>query len=441
MGGTFTSETKIRPGSYVNVKSNSLNAKTSSERGIIALPLPLSFGESKVVMEIDNSTNLQNMLGYSITDEKMLLIKETLKRGNRILLYRLNSGTKASKTVDALTVTAKYAGVRGNDIIVSIASNVDTEDFTVETYLAGRKVDSQVGKNISDLVSNNFVEFSGEGALVANAGIVLESGADGEVTGQDYIDFLAEIEKYKFNILAITAEDVTDIKDVIKTFIKRLRENEGKKVQVVISNFANADYEGIISVKNGVVLENGTVINAAKACAYVAGIMAAADVNKSNTYETYDGAVKTDVIYTNNEIEEALKNGEIVFVNKNDKVVIEQDINTLVTYTLEKNEYFHKNRVVRCIDALEMKVSELFENYYIGKVNNDEGGRTLFKSAVIKLINTDFVQKGAITNFSNEDVTVEAGSDIDSLKIEIGIYPVDSMEKLYATIILKGGNE
>lgn len=440
MAGTYSSETKIRPGAYTNVKSNSLDVNMSASRGIVAIPLVLDWGKVNEVIEIDSTSNLKPIFGYDITDSQMLLIRETLKNAKKLLVYRLNSGLKASKTVDGFTITAKYEGTRGNDITVRILANVDTEDFTVETFLGDSKVDSQNGTKVSDLISNEYVEFSGTEDLTANAGIKLEGGTNQTVSGSNYTTFLEKIEKFKFNVLAITTEDVTSIKAVLKTFVKRLRDS-GKYIQMVISNYDNADYEGIISVKNGVILDDGTVLNASKACAYVAGIMAAADVNKSNTYEVYDGAVNVDTIYTDTEIEEALTKGELVFTIKNDKVIIEQDINTLVTYTVEKNQYFHKNRVVRCIDTLQEEITTLFENYYIGKVNNDEDGRTLFKSAVIKLINDNYVQKAAIRDFENGDVTVEAGDEIDTIRMKIGIKPVDAIEKLYTVITLQGGNE
>ena len=48
---------------------------------------------------------------------------------------------------------------------------------------------------------------------------------------------------------------------------------------------------------------------------------------------------------------------------------------------------------------MQEEITVLFENYYVGKVNNDGNGRTLFKSAIIKLINDNYVQKSAIRDF------------------------------------------
>ncbi|MEY8672739.1 phage tail sheath C-terminal domain-containing protein, partial [Enterococcus gallinarum] len=41
---------------------------------------------------------------------------------------------------------------------------------------------------------------------------------------------------------------------------------------------------------------------------------------------------------------------------------------------------------------------------------------------------------GAITNFSAEDVSVEAGNDKDSIVLNVQVQPVDAMEKLYMTV-------
>ncbi|BBP90934.1 hypothetical protein BsIDN1_45520 [Bacillus safensis] len=75
-------------------------------------------------------------------------------------------------------------------------------------------------------------------------------------------------------------------------FIKRLRDDQGRKVQGVLANYS-ADHEGIINVTSGVVLEDGTEITPAKATAWVAGASAGANFNQSLTFVEYEGAVDT----------------------------------------------------------------------------------------------------------------------------------------------------
>ncbi len=102
----------------------------------------------------------------------------------------------------------------------------------------------------------------------------------------------------------------------------------------------SGDYEGIINVTEGVLLEDGTEIKAEDATAWVAGASASAAFNQSLTFVEYEGAV--DVLHrlTHDEVIERLSKGEFLFsYDARDKSVsVEKDINSLVTFTAEKNK-------------------------------------------------------------------------------------------------------
>src|SRR5690606_14189912 len=162
--------------------------------------------------------------------------------------------------------------------------------FDVQTLVDGREVDLQTVSSIESLQENAWVTFSGTGTPEQTAGTNLSGGTDGEVTNADYTDYLSAIELHDFQTIAAPVSDET-LKGVFVSFAKRMREDEGKKIQVVLPDYPNADYEGVISVKNGVVLEDGTTVNNIQATAWVAGATAGANVNESLTYAAYDGAV------------------------------------------------------------------------------------------------------------------------------------------------------
>ncbi|GAA0717201.1 phage tail sheath family protein [Clostridium malenominatum] len=433
-GGTWNTQNKIRPGAYINFKSKSKDSYILGERGVVTMPLNLPWGAEKEVIEINTGEDLFELIGMDTTEESTLLIKETLKRAKKLLLYRVNAGTKATSTVEGLTITAKHSGTKGNSIKIIIQNNIDDEtSFDVMTMLGNTQVDKQIGvKSIENLSSNSFVEFKGAGELKATAGITLSGGDDGVVSNGDYTDYLATIELYDFNTMAMPTKD-SSIKAIATTFIKRLREQEGKKVQCVLENYPEADYEGVISVKNGVILNDMTVISSEKAVAFVAGATAGANVNQSLTYSAYDGAIDVDTRYTNKDIETALKNGEVVFIANNSKVIIEQDINTLKTFVEDKNNDFRKNRVIRVLDGIGNDIKSLYENSYIGKASNNEDSRNLFKKDIIKYLET-LQGIGAIENVSTEDVVVLQGENKDSILVKVGIQSIDSMEKLYMNV-------
>lgn len=434
-GGTWTSQNKIRPGAYINFKSKKKDTVLLGERGIATMALTLPWGPEKQVITIHADDDLSRVLGINIADESALLIREVFKKAKTLLLYRLNEGAKATATLDTLTITAKYEGTKGNNITVVIQNSIDNVgSFEVITMFEGNKVDKQLGKTISDLKANSYVDFKGTGDLKASAGVPLKGGDDGTVTNQSYTDYLAAIEPYEFHTMGIPTKD-SSIKAVATTFIKRLKE-EGRQVQLVLENYHEADSENVISVKNGVVLSDGTIMTSDKAVAFITGAAAGANVNKSNTYLEYPGAIDVDTKYTNREIEEALLNGEVIFTISNRRIVIEQDINTFKSFTSDKGKDYRKNRVVRTLFEVNNGIRLLWETNYIGEGDNDEDGRNLFKKDIIK-----FLEKlqgiGAVENVIPEDVEIERGQDKDSTVAVIGVQPIDAMEKLYMTVEVK----
>jgi hypothetical protein len=432
-GGTFTTQNKVRPGAYFNFATNA-TLGTLGDRGIATMALKLSWGAVKQVLTIHAGDNVKTILGYDITDAKLLLIREALKRAGTLLLYRLNAGTKATAIVGSLTATAKYGGVRGNDLKIIIQTNVDdAAKFDVKTLLGSDEMDKQVVANIAGLVANAWIDWSGTGSLTATAGATLTGGADGTVVNSDHTDYLAAIEVYDFQTVALPSNDST-LKSVYVAFAKRLRDDEGKKIQAVLENYPTANHEGVISVKNGVVLSDGTVLDSISATAWVAGATAAAQVNESLTYQAYDDAIDANPRYTNSQIETALKAGEFLFTQNQGGALVEQDINTLTSFTVTKGKIFSKNRVIRVLDAINNDLKGIFESFYIGKIDNNPDGRNLLKNEYVKYMET-LQSIGALQNFDSQtDITIVQGDASDSVYTEFSAQPVDAVEKIYTKV-------
>lgn len=429
-GGTWNIQNKVRPGAYVNVGSKGGVGTSESTRGVATLPITLDFGPEKEVIEVNHATDL-TAFGYDLTHPKMLLVREALKRAASVLLYRVGSGGKATVTEGELSITALYGGTRGNVINVTSKASVSiSAAFEVETYLDGRLVDSQVATTIEELISNRLVSFAGSGALTAFA-TVLAGGTDTSTTAQDYATYFEKIQLFDFNTMALPVTD-TAIKTAGIAFVKRMRDEEGKKCQLVLSG-QDANHESVINVKNGVILEDGTVLTADQSTAWVAGASAAAGVDQSLTYTKYDGAVDVSPRLLNSEIIEALSKGEFVFTEKRGEAVVEQDINSLNIFTPEKNKFFAKNRVLRVLDDIANNAKKTFEDNFIGKVNNDVDGREMFKADRIAYF--DALQAaGAIIGFVADDIEVLPGNDKDAILLNVAVQPVDAMEKLYMTV-------
>ncbi|MHA7966611.1 phage tail sheath family protein [Paenibacillus sp. CAU 1782] len=434
-GGTWTVQNKVRPGVYINFNSTPQPLGAVGERGVVTMPLVLSWGESKEIVAVEAGENTWNKLGYAISAAELQLVRESLKRSQTLLLYRVNTGVKASATAGELIATARYGGIRGNDISIVVEANADDEAlFDVKTVVAGVVQDVQTVSDIAGLTDNGWVTWNATGGLEETAGAPLSGGSNGTATAQDYMDYLSAVETQQFNAMALPSDD-TDLKGVFASFIRTLRDVEGRKATLVLAGYPQGDYEGIISVKNGVVLENGAKLGAVEAVAWTAGAAAGANTNESLTYAAYDGAVDANPRYTNSQTIAALQNGEFVFTQDKGRAVVEQDINSFTSFTPEKGRHFGKNRVVRVLDAINNGLADVFNSFFIGKVANTADGRNLLRNECVNYL-TGLQNIGAIQNFnSGSDIRISAvPNQSEGVLVELSIQPVDAIEKIYITV-------
>ena len=418
-GGTFSTQNKVLPGTYINYISASTANVALGSRGVVAMPIELDWGKDGII-EITNATFLtdaRKLLGYSVDSEKLQIIREVLANAVTLYLYRLNgSGVKATCTY----ATAKYAGTRGNALTIGIAANVDdTTKFNVSTYLDGALIETQVVANASELVENDYVTFASGATLEATAGVPLTGGTNGTADGETYAKALGALESYAFNTLACLSTEEA-IKAVVVAYTKRLRDEVGQKFQAVVNN-TTADYEGVINVDD---------INAVP---WVAGAVGACEINKSCTNMTYNGELEVKTSYTQAELEKALKEGKFVFTNVGSEIHVLRDINSLTTFTPDKNHDFSNNQVIRVLDEDARTTAEIFNKTFLGKVNNTTDGRIAFKSALVSAA-YEMQNIGAINGFTKDDITVEAGNLSTAVVVTKYIKPSQAMEHLYATI-------
>jgi hypothetical protein len=438
-GGTFTVQNKTLPGAYINMVSAG-NAAMAGARGVVALPLELNWGPEDQIFSIaaaEFNRSALKTLGHDPTDQSLLLVREALKRAGTLLAYRVNSGgVKSSATVGGVTATAKCGGVRGNAIKVAVVNNVDDADrVDVVTYLDGAVVDNQTALKTggaAGLKANDFVSFSGEGPLVAAAAASLTGGTNGTVNGTKYASWLSALEVESFSVVGFPGTDDT-VKALVTAFVERLRNDDGRKIVGVLYQHTVADSIGIISVKNGVKLSDGTVLTGDKAVAWVAGATAGAEINQSLTNTAYDGAVDVDNKYTKSQYEAAVRAGEFVFYADGGRARVLTDINTRTTFGGGVSEDWTGNRVVRVMDGWANDVARIFGERYLGAQTNNDTGRELFKADLVAL-GTAYQDTDAISGFSSEDITVQQGTGKRDVVVDCALKPNDSMEKLYMTV-------
>ena len=125
----------------------------------------------------------------------------------------------------------------------------------------------------------------------------------------------------------------------------------------------------------------------------------------------------------------------MALVAEDGAVKVEQDINTLVTFTVENGRAFRKNRIIRLCSTIANDLYREFSNNYIGIVNNNEQGRAMFKSAIVSYL-LALQGEQAIQGFDADDITVGQGDDIDSIVVNLALTVVDSVEKIYLNVTI-----
>ena len=419
-GGAFTAQNKTLPGAYINFVS-AANASTAlSDRGIATIALPLNWGADDKVFTVtasDFKKNSNTIFGYSFDADELKPVREIFKNAITLHCFRLNGGGKQAECTFA---KAKYTGTRGNDIAIVIEKNVDEQSkFDVKTVFDNKTVDIQTVAKASELVDNEFVTFISSANLIVTAKTALTGGTNGTADGESHQKYLDKIERYSFNAMGVATED-DSTKELYISFCKRLRDEVGKKFQLVVYN-KKADYEGVTK---------------ADLVYWVTGLIAGVAVNKSCTNTKYDGEYTVNVDYTQAQLEQAIKDGEFTLQQSDDNICVLSDINSLVTVTVAKGDDFKSNQTIRVLDQIANDIAVMFNTRYLGIIPNDRGGRNSLWKDIVKH-HKELEQIRAIEDFNSDTVIVEQGDTKKSVVVTEAVTPVNAMEQLYMTVTIQ----
>lgn len=446
-GGTWTVQNKVRPGAYINFVSVPKPVGTLGERGTVAVGMPMTWGPAGELIhltgeELLNGASLAKVGVTAFDTEASLPYRVALSGCFNALLFRTDvGGTKATATIleGTLAVSAKYAGTTGNKITVVTLKNKPEAGFTtIQVLVDGLLQESFIVDKLSALkdIDSAFVQFEVTGAgteVPETAGTALTGGTNGQVNKDVYANFWSLLDTKNFQAIAMYDTDDA-IAPLLKSKVEIWREKRGKKVQAVVYNYPNADYEGIISVNQGFKTSTETV-DTALFPVWVASMTAGAEVNQSLTAAVVEDGKEIINPILEDEIENALNQGRFVLSYRQDGAVcVEKDINTLHSFTVDKNYAFSKNRVIRCLDEIGNTTALVFNRNYAGKVDNDNIGRNQYKTELISMFDA-LMGIRAIQNFDGaKDITVLPGEAVDAVVVDLVVQPVDSMEKLYMTV-------
>ena len=429
-GGTFVTQNKKLPGTYINFVSLARASASLSSRGVCTMPLELDWGPDDVVFTITNGDfqkNSRKIFGYPVDHEKMRGLGDLFLNARTLYAYRVNGGGK--KAENNLAV-ARYTGIRGNDLKVVIQPSVDDGDsFDVMTYLETSLVDSQTVKEASGLVANDYVTFKPDMVLAATASTPLTGGTNGTVDGAAHQKYLDRIESYSFNTMGATVTEET-IKKLYVAFNRRLRDEMGIKFQTVLYHM-DADYMGVINVKNRTV--NGGCWPESSLVYWVTGAECGCEVNRSVQNRKYNGSFTVDTDGVS--LEQCIDNGEFVLHGVGSDLCVLSDINSMVTVSDDCGDIFKENQTVRVTDQVGNDIAVIFGTKYLGVIPNNKSGRVSLWSDIVAH-HRQLDKIGAIENFSDADVQVGPGETKKSVVVTDQVTVVNAMDKLYMTVIV-----
>lgn len=489
MGGTWEAQNKILSGAYVNFKGVPRPSSMVGDRGIVAVPLPLSWGEENKLIEVlsteyDTTQSLVKV-GFNSLSAGAEELTYILSYAHTAKVFRLDrGGSKASLAMSEMTVNAKYAGKLGNRIAVKIEqSKVDTTKTVVTTFFDTVVQDEQTVLRLSDLTSNSWVDFDVpdlakilsalpnidavknyaqekniditgltkradiENAIInalqsgqqpmSEAGGHLEGGTDGTINEESYSAFFELLQASKYHVLALPTDE-TNIKTAAVTFTQNMYKERGIYTSLVLADLTAADDWNVISVDSTQKLYNllGEEFTASQYVCLVAGLESGASIAQSVANRPIMYVTDVKPYYNKNELERKITGGNIVFSKRfeDSKVVIEDDINTLQTLGEKLTNSFKSNNVVRTLQDIANQVREVFNIQYAHIVKNNELGRTRLKTQLVSYL-LELEALEAIQNVDPlTDVIVKQGIETDSVVVELLIDEVNVMKKMYVTV-------
>lgn len=360
----------------------------------------------------DAKVSVQLKLGTVITALQPGRIDKEEGEGNITLTFGPEAPYKAPYTL-LFRVTEKGQSIQ----------TVKTIEFTMEV----KEAEEMAGADGSKLTDNEFVTFS-NGVIPAHSGYVFTGGeTDTTLTVGDYVDALNYLDGKLFNYLICDSTDPA-VKELYTEFTRRNREDNGLYFQVV--NYrGDDDYEAVIKVYNDVL--DGAEPNAVF---WTGGAMAGIDLSEELTNTRYTGELRINTSLTQARIRQLDAEGYFLFHEfGEDQVRTYVDINSLTTYTEEKEEAARNNQVIRVVDGLYNRLNTALNDSYVGKTKNNPLGRAKIWSICEDVVN-DFVTSGAIEPLEDktEQITVKpVEGDPYAMEVLINVVIAATGRKIY----------
>lgn len=202
-GGVFVTQNKTLPGSYINIVNASAASSAISDRGVVAIALPLNKSAGKIITitRVQFVNDCEELLGKKYDSADVAPLREIFLHANKVHIYDLGTDDTVEAVVKAFEpyefnvlcaytdvaedVTAYITAVKSwredlgkkcqvvvynqtkpdNEGVINVVSTVsdeDAEEFALVAWVAG----AEAGCKINESCTNKL--YDGEYSIVAN---------------------------------------------------------------------------------------------------------------------------------------------------------------------------------------------------------------------------------------------------------------------------------
>lgn len=454
------------PGFYNRFKTKAEERIGTGIHGILAMPVKSDWGPVNKVVSVKSEKDLKREFGENTKFTAYKLGRLALL-GNpkELLLYRLANGSEKNGTLtlknseqsDYIILETKYPTTR--DFNITIRDNLVEQDKKDLILFEQNKIlltVSALSGNAEEIVEkiNCNVENTYITAKKANntATAILENtvnlkftggnnGIDG-ITSEDYLRAMSTFEGYGIDGFALDGVTDQSIQMSVKTWVIK-NKDEGinliaffggpreEKIEQANSKSKEFNNEDIVNVFAHATYE-GVEYTQAEVAVYIAALATGKGLKDSicNEVTIFDDVQPR---LSKSEVETALASGTLVLTKDADEVIVIDDVNTLKNYPNDKSEVFGSIRAVKFLNAVDGDTA-LKRKEFVGKVSNDDTGRTLVLCALKQYFETLAKERIIEKDFIVEvDKNLQETAKSDEFFWRWSAQYVDVMKRIYGT--------
>lgn len=430
-----------RPGVTIEMIAKA-QERVLPKSGVVLVPYQAEWGEPDAIVRMSGyEERIAETFGLV---DVMELAAES---GATILGYRMTNGNAVAASYSqpgAMTITARYPGLLGNEISISIADSTaepGKKELVVKGPVSTEKfsfadVDELVTKTEQSIYVR--VRKEGDAAVADVAQTNLTGGVSGseELTSVDATKLFNAVAGSDFDAMYLPFDDPA-IQAAAKQFMADRRTLSKKMSTLVIGGPAADDTDMTKHAERSVAQNARYVVNCAIAgthnngktygslqwAAWVAGMIAATPADQSLTAVVVP-LKKAAKDWGHSEILRALSTGTLIATRDGDAYIIESAVNTLSTLGPGEREDYGKIRVSMTLDQIFNDIQTVGKKYK-GKLDNNDIGGATFVGAVKAYLEVR-EQQGAIdSGWTFEDKKNPQG---DRRGFRLSARPLDAIE-------------